>query len=105
MRLLPFAFIILLAVACSHTKSIEIDSSPQGANVDFDGAYLGKTPIKQKVTRGRNEWSNRIYASRVKATLGACSETKEIGKDQETPDRIFFDFSICANARNSKPKN
>ena len=97
------ALLILgLASACTHTKVVEITSEPSGLNVEMDGAYLGKTPLKTSVTRKRNEWSNRIYASEVKASDGECSDTKTIGKDQETPDKMFFDLRACAEKGKKK---
>ena len=104
-------FLIMLTIfsalqfsACSHTKVVEITSDPSGAHVEFVGAYLGTTPLKKEVARGRNEWSNRIYASQVKASLGGCSEVKTIPKSTDTPDRIFFNLTKCAPV-NEIPKD
>ncbi len=37
------------------TQSVTIDSSPQGAEVSIDGAYVGMTPLTIKLAKNKKE--------------------------------------------------
>ena len=94
---LMFCFVFL--TGCVHTRVVTVESEPAGVNIEFDGKYLGKTPVTAQISRKRNEWSDRIYASEVRAYKGSCSQTKEIGKDIETPNLMHFDLTDCLNEK------
>ena len=79
--------------------TILVESSPPGARIEFNDAFVGTTPCRIRVPgeAGRKFAYGQMFKHIFKAlpsTAGCYSQTKDFPKGSDIPEHLFFDMRL-----------
>jgi len=72
--------------------TIDVTSDPPGARIDWDGEYVGTTPLK-RVLNGRKGIAATTVVTAHAVSEGQCCQTKHFDADVALPNQIHFDLT------------
>ena len=71
---------------------VEIVSDPPGAEIEWDGEYVGQTPVTYKLT-GRKSFINKAVVKAYPIESGQYMQTKVLR--HPVPKKIYFDLNLA----------
>ncbi len=74
------------------SEKLHIESIPEGASIEINQVYVGKTPLDISIIR---HWTEPVVIIAYPPGEGQCPQRKIFPAYQNLPSNIFFDLRVC----------